>query len=136
MTLTRPLKKGFKEMLAEANAVIEAISVHAALDLLGDTDVLFVDVREAHEYAAGMVPGSFHAPRGFLEFLADPECPMHRPELARATKIILFCATGGRSTLAAKTLMDMGYSNVFNLLGGVTAWKAANCPLTSANQQL
>ncbi len=131
MTLTRPLKKGFKDMLAEANADIETISVHAALAQLGDPTVLFVDVREAHEFAAGMVPGSFHAPRGFLEFLADPECPMHKPELAKAKKIILFCATGGRSTLAAKTLMDMGYSDVFNLVGGIAAWKAANGPLAA-----
>ncbi len=132
MTLTRPLKKGFKDMLAQANAEIETISVHAATNSLGDPDVLFVDVREAHELAAGMIPGSFHAPRGFLEFFADPECPMHKPELARATKIIVFCASGGRSTLAAKTLMDMGYSDVFNMAGGMVAWKAANGPLTSA----
>ncbi len=132
MTLTRPLKKGFKDMLAEANADIETISVHAALSQLGDPTVLFVDVREAHELAAGSAPGAFHAPRGFLEFLADPDCPMHKPELAQAKKLIIFCATGGRSTLAAKTLRDMGYTEVFNLAGGIAAWKAANGPLATA----
>ncbi len=130
MTLTRPLKKGFKQMLAEANAAIETISVHDAVALLGDPAVLFVDVREAIETAAGVAPGAFHAPRGFLEFLADPELPMHKPELARATRLIVYCASGGRSTLAAKTLIDMGYSDVKNLAGGMAAWKAANGPLS------
>jgi rhodanese-related sulfurtransferase len=132
MSLIPPLKKGFKQMLAEANAAIDAISVHDALALLGDPAVLFVDVREAAETASGMASGAFHAPRGFLEFLADPESPMHKPELARAKRLIVYCATGGRSTLAAKTLIDMGYSNVSNLAGGMAAWKAANGPLTSA----
>jgi len=132
MTLIRPLKKGFKQMLAEANAAIETISVHDALTLLGDPAVLFVDVRDATETAAGVAPGAFHAPRGFLEFFADPDSPMHKPELARATRLIVYCASGGRSTLAAKTLIDMGYSDVTNLAGGIAAWKAANGPLTSA----
>ncbi len=132
MSLSLPLNKGFKDMLAEANADIETISVHAALKLLEEPGVLFVDVREAHEFAAGMIPGSLHAPRGYLEFLADPECSMHRDELAAASKIILFCATGGRSTLAAKTLMDMGYSEVYNLVGGLAAWRAARGPLAAA----
>ena len=126
MSLKRPLKKGFKQMIAEANAIIETISVHEAAGLVGDSAVLFLDVREANELTAGAIPGAFHAPRGFLEFYADPECPMHKPELARADRIVIYCASGGRSTLAAKTLVDMGYANVFNLAGGFAAWKAAN----------
>ena len=131
MTLTRPLKKGFKQMLAEANAQIETISVHQALALVGDASVLFVDVREPGEFAAGAIPGAFPAPRGFLEFLADPECPMHKPELARASRMIVYCGTGGRSALAARTLADMGYADVLNLAGGVAAWKAAGGPLAA-----
>jgi rhodanese-related sulfurtransferase len=132
MTLTRPLKKGFKQMLVEANAIINTISVHDALALLGNPTVLFVDVRETVETAAGVAPGAFHAPRGFLEFFADPDSPMHKPELARATQLIVYCASGSRSTLAAKTLIDMGYSDVTSLAGGMVAWKAADGPLTSA----
>lgn len=132
MSLTLPLKKGFKDMLADANADVETVSVHAAMRMLDDPGVLFVDVREAHEVAGGVIPGSFHAPRGFLEFLADPECPMHRRELAAASRIVLICASGGRSTLAAKTLMDMGYSEVYNLVGGLAAWQAARGPLAGA----
>ena len=130
MTLTPPLKKGFRQLLAEANAEIATISVHDALSLVGDASVLFVDVREGAEVATGAIPGAFSAPRGFLEFFADPECPMHKPELASAKRMIVYCASGGRSTLAAKTLADMGYADVQNLAGGVAAWKAAGGPLT------
>jgi rhodanese-related sulfurtransferase len=132
MIQKQPIKKGFKQMLAEANAAIDTISVHEALALVENPDVLFVDVRETQETASGMTPGAFHAPRGFLEFFADPDSPMHKPELARAKRLIIYCATGGRSTLATKTLIDMGYSNVTNLAGGIAAWKAASGPLTSA----
>lgn len=129
MSLKSPLKKGIKQMLAEANAVIDTIAVHDAVALSGDPTVLFLDVREGAEVAGGAIPGSFHAPRGFLEFLADPECPMHKPEIARADRIIVYCASGGRSALAAKTLLDMGYDNIFNLSGGAAAWRAANAPV-------
>jgi rhodanese-related sulfurtransferase len=128
MTLNRPLKKGFKQMIAEANAVIETISVRDAMALVGDPSVLFLDVREASEIATGSAPGALHAPRGFLEFYADPESPMHKPEIARADRIVVYCASGGRSALASKTLIDMGYAKVFNLAGGMAAWKAANLP--------
>ncbi len=131
MTLKQPLKKGFKQMLAEANAFIETISVHDALPLVGEKSVLFLDVREAFELEKGEIQGALHAARGFLEFFADPELTMHKPEMARADRIILYCATGGRSALAAKMLVDMGYDleRVFNLAGGFEAWKAANGPI-------
>ena len=131
MTLQQPLKKGFKQMLAEANAFIETISVHDALPLVGLKSVLFLDVREAFELEKGEIEGALHAARGFLEFFADPESTMHKPEMARAEKIILYCASGGRSALAAKMLVDMGYDfdRIFNLAGGFEAWKAANGPI-------
>lgn len=123
-----PVRRGFKQMLAEANAVIETIDVQHALRLVGDDSVQFVDVREAGEVAqTGTLPGAFHAPRGFLEFFADPESPMHKKELA-GRKLILYCATGGRSTFAAKTLQDMGLE-VCNMAGGIAAWTAAGGPL-------
>jgi len=132
MTLIRPLKKGFKQMIAEANAAIETISVHDAMALVGDVSVLFLDVRESQELSTGFAPGAMHVPRGFLEFYADPESPMHKSEIARADRIVVYCASGGRSTLACKTLVDMGFDRIFNLAGGMAAWKAANGPLTTA----
>ena len=128
MTAT-PLRKGFKQMLAEANARIETIDVQHALRLVGDPNVQFVDIREAHEIAqSGTLPGAVHAPRGFLEFMADPECPMYKRELA-GRKLVLFCASGGRSTLAAKTLLDMGIEDVCHVAGGIAAWSAAGGPI-------
>jgi len=117
--------KGFKQMLAEANAVIETVSVHVAKDLQGGSDVVFVDVREAQERAQGYVPGSVHMPRGFLEFIADPEGPMHDPAISTDKRLVLYCASGGRSTLAAKTLLDMGFRDVCHIAGGFAAWQEA-----------
>jgi len=124
-----PLRKGFKQLLAEANAEIDTISVRQALAMIGDAGVQFVDIREAYEIAqTGTLPGAVHAPRGFLEFLADPESSMHKKELS-GRKLVLFCATGGRSTLAAKTLQDMGVGPVAHLAGGIAAWNTAGGPI-------
>jgi rhodanese-related sulfurtransferase len=117
--------QGFKGMIARANAVIDTITVHDALAMVSDDDAVFVDVREAGERAQGTIPGSIHAPRGFLEFIADPQGPMHKPELVSGKRIVVFCASGGRSALASKTLVDMGLKNLANMAGGITAWKEA-----------
>lgn len=121
------LKTGFKTLLAQANAVIETVSVQDFPYLQDEPDVVVVDVREAIERETdGTIPGSVHASRGLLEFHADPECPAHVAELQPDKRVVLFCGTGGRSALAAKTLQDMGYPEVFSLGGGFAAWKAAN----------
>ncbi len=120
---------GFKQMLAEANAVIETVSVTDAMYVLDDGDVLFVDVREASErMETGTIAGAIHAPRGFLEFIADPEGPMHDPALASGKRLLLFCGSGGRSALAAKTLRDMGIEEVAHIAGGFSAWCEAGGP--------
>ena len=127
------LKHGFKKMMAAANAVIETVAVRDALQAHGEADVLFVDVRETVEREkSGAVAGSIHVPRGFLEFMADPESPMHKPELLQGQRLILFCASGGRSAFAAKTLIDMGYDPdlVCHMAGGFAAWKEAGGPVT------
>jgi len=116
------LNKGFKDLLAEAHGVIDQISVHEALPLVADEGVVFVDVREQGERDQGYIPGSVHVPRGFLEFIADPEGPMYNPALSPDARLVIYCASGGRSALAAKTLHDMGLTNVVNLVGGFQAW--------------
>ena len=121
------LKHGFKAMLAEANAVIESVSVQDLPYHLEDLEALLVDVRETVEREReGAIPGSVHAPRGLLEFHADPESPTYNNELQPDRRLILYCGTGGRSALAAKTLLDMGYSDVASLAGGYAAWRAAH----------
>lgn len=124
------LKKGFKAFMAEANAVIDTVSVHDALGMLDDPDTVFVDVREAQEREQGHIPGSVHAPRGFLELMADPEGPMHNAGLDASKLLVLHCGTGGRSALAAKTLHDMGFPKVCSLAGGIAAWTQAGGALT------
>jgi rhodanese-related sulfurtransferase len=115
------------EMIAEANAAVGTVSVEEAKQLVGKDDVVFVDVREGAELATqGKIPGAVHAPRGHLEFYADPTAPRHLPELASGKRLVMYCASGGRSALAAKTLKDMGIAKVANLLGGFTAWSQAD----------
>lgn len=112
------------EMVAEANAAVGTLSVDEAKQLLGRDDVVFVDVREGAELATqGKIPGAVHASRGHLEFFADPSTPYHKPELVAGKRVVVYCASGGRSALAAKTLKDMGIDNVVNMLGGFTAWQ-------------
>ncbi len=116
--------KSARELVAEANAAVDKLTAEQAKGLVGRDDVVFVDVRESQELASqGRVPGAVHAPRGSLEFFADPESPLHKPELGSGKRLVLYCASGGRSALAAKTLKDMGVADVANLQGGFAAWR-------------
>lgn len=120
------LKMGFKQLLAEANAVVKTVSVQDLDYLLEDDETVLVDVRETVELENdGIIPGSVHAPRGLLEFQADPDSPGYNPALDPDVPLILYCGTGGRSVLAAKTLQDMGFSDVSSLAGGYAAWRSA-----------
>ena len=120
------LKRGFKVMLAEANAVIDTISVQDLPYHLDDKDALLVDVRDGSEREkSGAIPNSIHVSRGLLEFQSDPESPLYNAEMRPDRKLILYCGTGGRSALAAKTLKDMGYGDVASLAGGYAAWSKA-----------
>ena len=120
------LKRGFKQLLAEANATIKTVSVQDLDFFLDDDDTVLVDVRETIEREnEGLIAGSVHAPRGLLEFQADPESPSYNSALDPEFRLVLYCGTGGRSALAAKTLLDMGFSDVSSLAGGYAAWKSA-----------
>jgi rhodanese-related sulfurtransferase len=119
--------KGFKEMLATANALVTTHSVAQAQALLANTDVVLVDVRDGHEVrASGMLPGAVHASRGLLEFLIDPECPMHNPVFSEDKQFVFYCGTGGRSALASQLALEMGLGKVAHIGGGFSAWKAAD----------
>ena len=118
------------EMVAEANAAVGTLEVEEAKQLVGRDDVLFVDVREGGELAIqGKIPGAVHAPRGLLEFYADPSTPYHKPALAAGKRLVVYCGSGARSALAAKTLKDMGIDNVANMLGGFGAWQQGGGPI-------
>lgn len=122
--------KGYKDYLAEANAQVEAISTEAALELLGDEGVTFVDLRDPRELEReGRMPGARSCPRGMLEFWIDPQSPYHKPMFAEDKTFVFFCAGGWRSALAAKTALDMGLRKVKHIEGGFGEWKKAGLPV-------
>ena len=124
------MKKTVKSMVDEAMDAITTYSIEEARDLHGMDDVQFIDLRDVRELERdGVIPGAFHAPRGMLEFWADPESPYHRPEFAQDKEYVLFCALGWRSALATQTLMDMGMAHVAHIEGGFDAWKKAGGPV-------
>ncbi len=123
------MKKGYRELLDEANAEIEGISPEEAVQLLGGEDCLLIDLRDPRELEReGRIPGARHVTRGMLEFWIDPESPYHKPFFASGKTFVFFCASGWRSALATKTAQDMGLSPVKHIVGGFTAWKKAGLP--------
>ena len=122
------IKRGYRQLVAEAEKEIETLSIADALALHGDDGVVFVDLRDVRELKReGFIPGAFHCPRGMLEFRADPESPYHDPELRKDRPVILHCASGGRAALAGKLLKEMGFETVYNL-GGLKDWKEGGGP--------
>lgn len=129
------VQKGFKQLVAEANAAVETLSVAEALEQLKRDDMVFIDIRDLPELQRdGKIPGAVHASRGMLEFHVDPESPYHKDIFASGKKILLYCASGGRSALAAQQLQAMGLAAVAHMSGGLKAWKEAGGPIEAVNQ--
>ena len=122
------MKKTAMDMVAEAKAKVQNLNPDQVAREM-EAGALVVDVREPNERAEASIPGSISAPRGMLEFYADPTLPYHKKEFAFDKRIILHCAGGGRSALAASTLQQMGYTNVAHLDGGMKAWQEAGKPV-------
>lgn len=117
------------QRVREARERVENLTVEQTAQALDD-GALLVDLRDGDERRAeGVIPGAVHMSRGMLEFYADPSLPYHRPELKPDRRIVLHCASGGRSALGADLLREMGYTNVAHLDGGLRAWKAAGRPV-------
>ncbi len=111
-------------MVRTARERIENLTPDQVAAELDSPDVVLVDVREPGEQTTdGAIPGALTAPRGMLEFHADPATPYHLPEFAPDRRLILHCKSGARSALAAATLASMGYSRVAHLDGGILAWQ-------------
>jgi rhodanese-related sulfurtransferase len=124
------MNKGYKQLVAEANAVIETIPAAEAVRRLHDSGVVFIDIRDTPELQRdGMIPGAIHASRGMLEFYADPDSPYHQDIFDSGQTKLLYCASGGRSALAAQRLQEMGLTGIAHLGGGLKAWKDAGGPL-------
>ena len=131
------LKKGYKQLLEEANARIETVSTADAIKLHGDENTVFVDIRDVRELErGGMIPDAMHAPRGMLEFWVDPDSPYYRENMTdESKKYLLYCASAWRSALAADTLREMGLTNYAHIEGGFGAWKEAGGPVGERPQK-
>ena len=120
------ITKGYRQLVDEANAMVEEIDIEAAKGLHGRDDVQFVDIRDIRELERdGRIPGAFHCPRGMLEFWVDPESPYYKDVFAPGKTFVFYCQSGWRSALATRTVQDMGLPNVCHVGGGYRAWKDA-----------
>ena len=107
------------ELLREANELVPRINFDDASALVDDPNTIILDVREEQELReSGKIKGAIHVPRGLLEFVFRPEDYVKEPQ---KMKILVYCAAGARAALAAKTLIYIGYKDVFNL-GGFKEW--------------
>ena len=131
-----PITKGFRALVDEAMAQVTTYSPAQVQVRLSDPAAQIVDIRDIRELTEGTVVDAFHAPRGMLEFWVDPESPYHKKMFADESKeFILFCGAGWRSALAAKTLQDMGMTNVAHIDGGYAEWVKQGCPTETLEQQ-
>ena len=127
MTVT----KGYKQLIAEARSRIRTLTLDQAKAKFNDPNVAFIDIRDARELERdGKIPGAFHAPRGMLEFWADPDSPYYKDIFGSGKEFVLYCQSAWRSSLATAALQDMGLTPVTHVEGGFRAWKEAGLPVT------
>ena len=124
------IKKGYKQLIAEAEAEIETITAEEAIAIHTDPEMVLIDVRDVRELKReGAIPGSYHMPRGMLEFWVDPDSPYYKKVFASDKQFIFYCAMGWRSVLAAQAMQQMGLTPVCHVAGGFDAWKEADGPI-------
>ncbi len=123
------ITKGIRQLVAEADAGIETVTAAEARERQAQGAVI-VDLRDIRERARdGFIPGSFHAPRGMIEFWVDPDSPYFKDIFGSGSEFIFHCASGWRSALATKVVQDMGLEPVCHIGGGFGAWKKADAPV-------
>ena len=108
-----------QRLMAEAQVSVTSIAPGAALDLLADEAVVFLDVREDQERAMGYIPGASHVTLGALQASGPAGEGLDIPA---DKKVLVYCASGMRSLLAAKLLQDKGFVDAQNLAGGIQGW--------------
>jgi len=114
--------KSLEELLIEANDLVKRLSFDESVDLISNTQTVIIDVREESEvYNLGLIKNAVHIPRGLIEFKLSPNSPNNPVLIDDNTNILVYCAGGYRSALAAKSLLDLGFKNVYNL-GGFQEW--------------
>jgi rhodanese-related sulfurtransferase len=124
------LKKGCKDLVAEAKGKIRTIPTADAIARHGDSGTVFVDLRDVRELQReGMIPGAVHAPRGMLEFWVDPDSPYFKEIFGSGKEFVFYCASAWRSALATRAVQEMGLEPVAHIEGGFGAWKKAGGPV-------
>ena len=114
--------KTLEALLIEANDLVKRLSYDESIDLISNTQTVIIDVREESEvYNLGLIKNAVHIPRGLLEFKLSPNSPNNPILINDDTNILVYCAGGYRSALAAKSLLDLGFKKVYNL-GGFQEW--------------
>jgi rhodanese-related sulfurtransferase len=121
------------QMVTEARAQIANVSPKDAFAELTAGKAVLLDVREPVEWEHH-IEGAVQVPRGLLEFAADPTSQRHKPELDPTRRVIVYCRSGVRAVLAGVTLKTLGYEDVVNLDGGITAWKEAGLPIAEHHE--
>jgi rhodanese-related sulfurtransferase len=124
---------GLMDFVMSAKSCIKEVTAEELEKMMDQkADLLVVDVRESSEHEQGHIPGALLVPRGILEAAADPAYPKHVEALSggRQRPIALYCATGGRSAMAAAVLQMMGFGEVYSLAGGFTEWENSGKPVT------
>jgi len=135
MSDTAELKRHAWDMVEDVERDVETLSVEDVRDLLED-DVVLLDIRDVRElWIEGTIPGARHAPRGMLEFWADPETEYYRDYFSPERRYVLFCNEAGRSALAAARMEEMGFRDVAHMAGGFTAWQEAGHPVEEVEQR-
>ena len=125
------LKKGCKDLVAEANALITTIPIQEAIEKIDDPNIVFVDIRDIRELERdGMIPGAFHAPRGMIEFWIDPDSPYYKEIFGSGKTFYFYCASAWRSALATRVVQEMGLENVAHIEGGFGNWKKSGGPVS------
>ena len=120
------MPKGFKNLVAEAEAQVQTLSPQDLMSLKNDVNAALIDLRDVRELQReGRIAGSVHVPRGMLEFWIDPESPYHKDIFSSGKHFIFYCNKGWRSALAAQTAQQMGLEKVSHLGGGLEAWREA-----------
>ena len=122
---------GLMDFVKAAKSCIREITPQELMDKFnGKEDLMLIDVREHGEFENGHIKGAHLVPRGIIEAAADPAYPKHLPELAAARdrQVVVYCATSGRSAMAAAVLQMMGFKNVLNMEGGYARWVADGMP--------
>lgn len=117
------------DLVATARARIEEIETADAIAMVDDPEVVIVDLRDIRErQRSGFIPGSFHCPRGMVEFWVDPQSPYYKEIFGQDKKFVFHCASGWRSALTTATLNDMGFAAA-HLKEGFSTWEAKGGPV-------